>query len=164
MKLVDQVISISQAIKLYELGIVQNSLFYHTQDKSPVNPNLHYYGYAQADMPLRISYTQQSKLSTANVHVEYSAFNASELGRMLPAMIKECKLTQWPIHSDISGKTVSYGIQYRFRAHDPVTHGVFPQSTIFGDTEASARANLLIALLEEKILAADKCNERLTDK
>jgi hypothetical protein len=84
MKLEYQVCTLEQAKKLHELGVAQNSLFYYYQDKVPSNPNMYYFGYKQDSMPFQISFSQKGKLSTSNIHAEYSAFTVSELGVMLP--------------------------------------------------------------------------------
>lgn len=164
MKLEDQVCSFLQADRLYELGIIQNSLFYYTQSKTPTNPNLAHYGYRQSEMPVWISYDKQSVLSGSNIHIELSAFSVAELGLMLPRMVGDLKLVQWHIASNDSRWALSYGIQYRYKDTDPVHHGTFPMHCVFGDTEAKARAELLICLLTDGKVTAEECNKRLTDK
>lgn len=139
MTIEDQVCTPSQGEKLKELGIEQKSLFYWTHSKK--------WG---------ILYYTSIDFSGNPT----SVFNVAELGKILPGIINKCKLTQWPI-SGATDETISYGMQYRFRGNDPVNYGTFPSNTIFGDTEAIVRANLLIALLEEKVLTAEEVNKRL---
>jgi len=141
MKLEDQLCTLEQAKRLRELGITSEGYFL-LNDKGEAF---------------------ESWMLEGTEDRFYSTFTVAELGVMLPGIINKCKLTQWPI-SGATEETISYGMQYRFRGNDPVNYGVFPSSTIFGDTEAIVRANLLIAILEEKVLTAEECNKRLIDK
>lgn len=155
MKLEDQVISIPQAMRLNELGILQESLFYHTQDKSPTNINLHLYGYRQVNMPFRTAYGKQSKLSTANVHFEFSAFTVAELGEMLPKSLGLNDGHHWAFYHRHCWKGESVGYS---------AHGVPSIEQDWFVTEAEARATMLIGLLENALITAEECNKRLTSK
>jgi hypothetical protein len=154
MKLEDQIISLEQAMMLRGLGIIQLSLFYHID-----NRGIGYEGIKQRDY---IKNIQDGIPIDAGVIKYFSAFTVAELGVMLPARIKECRLTQWSIYGE-SNETISYGMQYRYRPNDPVNYGIFPDSSIFGDTEAIARAKLLIALMENKTITPEECNQRLLE-
>lgn len=161
MKLEDQVCHLLQAKRLHELGIKQDSIFYHTQERTPSNPNMSLYGYSQESMPIYIMYGRQSSISGNSVYVEYSAFTVAELGELLPEKFlyqdlvcfvsseKYCKEYKWiaGIHTVWAYKNPIVAKKY------------FP-----GDNEAQVRTALLIHLLESKSITAEEINQRLLAK
>lgn len=153
MKLEDQLCIAEQGMRLKELGIIQESVFYRNSC----------YGELLMKGRLVTKYgTQYKKIPVKDDKASHSAFTTAELGIMLPGIINNCRLTQWVITGK-TGNTISYGMQYRFRGADPVNYGTYPNRSIFGDTEAIGRANLLIALLEEKTITPEDCNKRLLE-
>lgn len=135
MKIQDQVITLAQAKKLKELGVVQDSFMYfvgayeNTEDQDlELVPA---YGYNWNDYP------EQSGFP-----IKYAAFTVAELGVMLPALCYTEHFTwmewQW---SNIDNAPV-------------ISKGNF-------NTEAEARADLLIYLLEHDIITASEVNQRL---
>jgi len=144
MKLEQQVCSLELAKKLKELGVKQESLFYwqrYTEKKT---------GIEEWDLALRGKHTRDNAWSclTGNYHdgrqwishwvekdEEYSAFTVAELGEMLP------KGTQ------------SYHTSFDWCLTNPkwATSYIQPNSTFltYTDTEANARAKMLIYLIEE---------------
>lgn len=159
MKLENQVISIPKSIRLCELGILQKSLFYHTQDKTPTNPNLHFYGYKQANMPFRIAYGQQSRLSTSNVHFEFSAFTASEICDMLPDLIEYDNL-QYEL---VIIKEAPDTWLFQYSRNNDLVDTLQHVDRIYEDTIAQAAASMLIHLLEINKITAEEINKRLTE-
>jgi hypothetical protein len=83
MEVQKHICTLEQAIKLKELGVEQDSLFYYYQEVTPNNSNLPYYGWKQNKMPFLITFGKRSTISTYTIFVEYSAFTASELGKIL---------------------------------------------------------------------------------
>lgn len=153
MKLEDQVCTEVQANKLKELGVAQKSLFYyHARFERPVFGETIVTAFGM----------QYKKVQVCNdKKAAASAFTVAELGMILPAEIKECKLVQWPIPS-ISGAR-SYGIQYRYKCDSAVTNQTIPDHCVFGHTEAEVRASLLIEFLESKVITAEEVNKRLIE-
>jgi hypothetical protein len=145
MKLQDQVCTLEQAKKLSELGINQKSLFYYTQDNTPLNSNLATWGYRQENMPVYVKYLRQSDISTSDLFFEYSAFTVAELGMMLPS----------------ETLTIRRGSEYlEFPNWEWENEGQQKGWGCF-DTEASARADHLIMLLENNLIKVKEVNERL---
>lgn len=144
MRLTDQVCSLEQARRLHELGINQESQFYFVQENTPTNPNMILYGYPQESIPIILVYGKRSHLSTANVYLEYSAFNVSELGVMLPYWY--CSLQM--------GKG-------GFACCYIPTLGVDFTNQKGHVTEAQARAEVLIALIERDIYSSNCVNEEI---
>lgn len=114
MKLENQVCTIEQAKRLMELGVAQDSVFYHYQEKTPTNPNSTYYGWRQDGMFWELSRTgKPSRVSTNRIHKEYSAFTVAELGAMIGKGTKMAERHwQWLlncVNSGVSG-TVAYNV------------------------------------------------------
>jgi len=157
MKLEDQVITIEQGMRLNKLGIIQKSLFYHIQDKTPTNPNLHHYGCQQAKMQFRITHGQQSILSGANIHFEFSAFTVSELGEMLPYRLRDAEKNENP-HLRIYRGENEWSVEY---------HQTFSRPYVqLGDHKnlAEAMGYILIHLLENDLTTIEEVNQRLLSK
>lgn len=145
MKIEDQVCSPEQAIRLNELGIEQRSYFYHTilldvihLDYLPMNPE-------------------------DRIDIVGSAFNVAELGAMLPEFIRRNSNisyadlvgrkdgTQWLVGYDCDSPTEGgYGADIK---------SLFLQT--YAQTEAQARASMLIGLLENNKITANEANDRL---
>lgn len=141
MKLENQVCSLEQAKRLNELGIIQESLFYYCQDIPPNNPSLHYYGYAQENIPIDLLFGKQSELSTSNLFFEYSTFTVAELGVMIPDSY------YLPVNKGNNGWWIS-----NIRTED---------ESKLASIEAEARAEMLIYLLENSLITAEEVNQRL---
>jgi len=123
MKLENQVCSLELAKKLKELGVKQDSIFYHTifnQGKE-----------SEFNGGVVMNISDFYKMSDEN----YSAFTVAELGEMLPEKTCSQKLPKigWVCESmkaDIGGQNA--------------------------DTEANARAKMLVYLLENKLINPNK--------
>jgi len=144
MKIEDQVCDRLQGKRLLNLGITADAHIYHYQEQTPKNPNMHYYGYPQEQMPWRIYLTgKPSRISTNSTFAEDPAFTAAELGVMLP---EDCTATR-----------VGYN---NWQAYGPeinlTSHVIYDQPT-----EAIAKAQLLIWLLENNHVTAEECNQQL---
>lgn len=134
-----QVCSHPLAAKLKELGVPQNSWFYH-RSPSP-----------QHGRP------EWSIDTCIDTHAEenYSAFSVAELGQMLPVTIKMKGVTHFYetnktshnhrcgyVYFDDDGKISGWG-----RLNDTVSHSVGESPM-----EANARAKMLILLLEQGLI------------
>lgn len=149
MNIENQVCTLEQAKKLKELGVNAESLFWWTQDKTPSSPNLHYYGWSQESMPWGVFFGQRSRISTSDVFEEYSAYTVAELGEMLPSKI-EIKGASYIVTSMKSAQAET-GVKYSWTCRVWNTkQGLFKKE--FGETEAQARAAMLIYLLENKLI------------
>ncbi len=129
MKLEQQVVSLTLAQKLKELGVKQESLYYHWY--SPV-------GWSIVDRVF--------KLTNTGVMQCPSAFTVAELGEMLPNKIEKKDNKFWLYHwkSKDSDYSTCYGT---FNSK-----GLDLFHTEDADTEADARAKILIYLLENSLL------------
>lgn len=96
----DHICGLNEAYYLYQAGVPQESLFYHTQEKTPTNPNLQYYGYDQRSIPWNVHYGKRSKLSGSTIMYEYSAFTLSELLNLLGGwmVIEKGKSKFWTLN------------------------------------------------------------------
>lgn len=126
MELKDQVVLKEQAIRLYELGIKGNALFYHT---------------LSAVGQWWISYGKNA------LAPRYAAYTASEIGEMLPC---ESGLIFWDVmYND------HLGVWY-CRIHDLVKELKIQKEVIAfeseGDTMAECMADALIHCLENKLV------------
>lgn len=148
MKLEQQVCSLEPAKKLKELGVKQESLFYWYQEKGDYEPKIkqpnsvydwgHQLDYADATLDKEVSEL-------------CSAFTVAELGEMLPASItiggEVMMLCVYSIKTESfpNNWLVVYETDYPYR--DENKH-----SKAFMNTEADARAKMLIWLIENKYL------------
>ncbi len=133
MKLEQQVVSLKLAKKLKSLGVKQESIFVWVE--------LNNYG-DNWDLHL-MSYGDLSEVDVETRN-SVSAFTVAELGEMLPAhiwspdnsLLSEISYSK----SDDNGKTVW------------ITGSMSMEEIIISDTEADARAKMLIYLLENKLI------------
>lgn len=142
MKLIDQVCTIDQAKHLKELGVEQKSLFYfhHAFDK-PV------FG----ETPVTETGKQYKKVQVCNdKNGSFAAFTVAELGVMIQQIgLYTCVntvLMGWAVHH------VNEYADYEFKQ---------PGNMNSYDTEAQARAAILIELLEDKKVSVSGINDRL---
>lgn len=138
MKLEQQVSSLELSKRLKELGVKQDSLFYWQQGYQEMKGGVNASGF---------EITQKKTESKKGIRC-FSAFTVAELGEMLPATpiiestkyyLECCKYAKW--HT----KYVHYekGIGYLLGGH---------KCEFNGDTEADARAKMLIYLLENNLI------------
>ncbi len=138
MKLEDQVVSLELSQKLKELGVKQESLFVWrgVQDWrfGPLRYTLAYVANLVDDS----NFPKIWKIRASKVVVTYSAFTVAELGEMLPAKHQQIKLYrrhlgEWVCRWD-------YGTS---------PTGCHMETS---NTEANARAKMLIYLLENELI------------
>lgn len=126
MKIEDQVISLELAKRLKALNLKQESLFYWCQQKDET------FFLPMTEVTLAIYDGKFVKL--------FSAFTVAELGEMLPHLIGDYVLDQ------IKTTDNQYCLLYRNRnngRHITIKHA---------NTEADARAKMLIYLIENKLI------------
>jgi len=129
-----------QAQTLYELGVLGESLFYHT---------------SWGILP-------RSSVDFKNGHV-LNAFLAGELGQILSAV--RYKAYGFPLiftssYNDDDNSADMFGV-WSCGCRNPVD---FSNPDVKSNTEAQARAELLIFLLKNKIVTAEHCNNALKQK
>lgn len=131
MKLEQQVVSLELAKKLKELGVKQESLFYWSmQVGGHFSPQFR--GYTSALSGRQVPY--------------FSAFTVAELGEMLPTEYRE--KNRWH-YSLVMSRTHTIHLNYwsvRYEHED----GSYEQRQ--ADTEADARAKMLIYLIENDLV------------
>lgn len=136
MKLEDQVVSLELAKKLKELGVRQDG---------------HFDWYEHEGIPYVADFANRYIDPLSGHHEKYcSAFTVAELGEMLP---KKLKSEEWG----------SLELVYK---HDLLAYGMYQFECTFhevwielGDTEADARAAMLIYLIENKLVDPISSNE-----
>lgn len=137
MKLESQVVSLELAQKLKELGVKQESLYQHAEYRHGINqPN---WEWRITDSLYEGDYDHYRN--------ECSAFTVAELGEMLPEEYptdSDSQLTIWKFWS-VKDKN-AWWVRYNNDLLKKVYH------TEYADTEADARAKMLIYLLENKLI------------
>lgn len=137
MKLENQVVSLNQAKKLKELGVAQNSL-------------LSWLDYSENPHGPKIVWSSMMAFEKDPTYV-YAAFNVAEMGVMLPKAFGVCN---WSFYHRHCWKGESVG--YTSFGKQPIEQGWYA-------TEAEARCDMLIRLLENNIITAAEVNERLAN-
>lgn len=149
MKLEEQVCSLELAKKLKELGVKQDSLFYYEKDE-------YQFWYdrilrtAKPDIKMEGEAIDTREGDYFN-HDEnsISAFTVAELGEMLPDEYPGDSDSNLLIFKAEAKDLVHWYIRYENDVQEMSIH------TEFAETEANARAKMLIYLLENKLI--DKC-------
>lgn len=165
MKLEQQVVGLDLAKRLKELGVKQESLFAWFQEKKEHT----YSGYSfQSEVPWELlwSSTEQASGNETKFEAVVSAFTVAELGEMLPGVIenenaayanrrhpnKGMRNAYYVLafgKSDPSAKEKYCDIEYVDRSvHDDVLY----LDSLTADTEADARAKMLVYLIENKLI------------
>lgn len=140
MKLENQVCSLELAKQLKELGVKQDSLFYWVSEgtwdkrKDIIKPFL--------SQSTKFIYGSAPDLSEAEYPICYSAFTVAELGEMLPVSVPKSYLNYW---LGITRQPI--GNKWEVSYSDNDEDIVFFEE----DSEADARAEMLIYLLENKL-------------
>lgn len=136
MKLIDQVCSEVQADRLKELGVAQESLFYHTDSDWGVMP-------------------RKSIDFTGNPS---SAFTVAELSVMLPDYYPS-----WRFKVNESSEERKWIATIICSPKPPGADDIHTESSFdrYGKTQAEALATLLIALLETEAINVEEVNARL---
>ena len=136
MKLQDQVCTLEQAKKLKELGVIQDSIFCFIGDG---NPDPKYF------TSFEIYYSANAMLEVGASWHEHriAAFTVAELGIMLPSETLTIRrgsesFPNWEWENE--GRQTGWGCF---------------------NTEAAARADHLIMLLENKLITVEEVNKRL---
>lgn len=170
MKIENQACTLEQAKRLKELGITQNSLYYFYWARGNsvggfhlVNMNNWYSGINEMNQILL------NAIEGAVSNEIYSAFTVAELGVMLPdkiptnsnirfaeiVMRRDC-LDAWFIGYDVDCPTEDgYGADVK-EIYRGISNDCFKK-------EAESRADMLIYLLENKLVTAEDCNKRLAE-
>ncbi len=137
MKLEDQVVSLELAKKLKEFGIKQESLFYWTE-------------YNKESNKIGIVYTKGKIIDANN---QYSAFTVSEFGFLMPHSYEKNSNTYFiettAGHTKFGYITVCSSHFYE-NEHDCI--GIVGDDFDGDGNEANARAQMLIYLIENKLI------------
>ncbi len=141
MKLEDQVCSLELAKKLKELGVKQESYWYW-----------HFYSMLSDTNPP----SWQLVSCVTDKKDKYSAFTVAELGEILPKWIKKEKL-HYCLTMDWFGNGVNVNYENRNKVVEIVEKAEGKEysnilHTVCDESEANARAKMLIYLIENKLL------------
>ena len=135
MKIEDIFCSEEQSVRLKELGIVQESLFYYTDSKWGIMPKK------------SIDFSGNPR----------SAFTIGELGFLLPKKIRKDRMDfTYRVNLNKSGNW-----EYKYRTRCNRQKGIYksiPLILVTNKSEAQARADILIFLLENGHITAEFCN------
>ncbi len=137
MKLENQVASLDLAKRLKELGVKQESLFYHWATAIEQD-GLAWWNVSEKEP--RKGKPVRAYLDSVGRPSVLSAFTVAELGEMLPDKVGEKKIFNWK--GILDGKTDWYAGVMNERAW------------VEANTEANARAKMLIYLLENKLISS----------
>lgn len=142
MQLENQVSSLELSKKLKELGVKQKSLFYWHKSWNPMKKkeNDPYIMYANCGSETYIVIGDELNIS---------AFTVAELGEMLPGSIDEGKRNTY--YLEMFKDSYGFGIVYRSEI-DYNTIRDLGDKIFRADTEADARAKMLIYLLKNKLI------------
>jgi len=143
MELEKQVTSLELSIRLKELGVKQESLFWWLFIRDTKNVNFKEYKDNDFTSEGSVYYGRQAESYKRSYEDawEYSAFTVAELGEMLPA----CTDTHYFKHQ--KGKEDGRWRIYSVRNGEAISN-----YWIEDDTEANARAKMLVYLLENKLI------------
>lgn len=140
MKLKDQVSSLKLAKRLKELGVKQESAFYWKHNTKALREGK----VIDADEWVLTHYGQPYSVGDI-YHV--SAFTVAELGAMLPTTIEmKNQDLRLVVEADQMGAGTGWGVGYKSPSRQ-----TFPLYEI-DDTEADARAKMLVYLLDNLLL------------
>lgn len=151
-----QVVSPSQAIKLANLGVLQQSIFYRhvNQGNGPFYFHLHENSWIPIDDPMR------GEIDVALVDYMCSAFTVGELFRMFPNYY-----LSWSFSSSFDGSERRSWIATVFKKLKK-SKGSFietvPEFDRYAETQAEALADLLISALTVGVFTVDDVNKRIT--
>lgn len=171
MRLEDQVITLGQAQRLKELGVKQDSLFYHIMNK------VIEIGYEGIKMREHLNQPKKTGIPVDGGVIQYySAFTVAELGVMLPEWIykggEEYRRRQWRNTEDQYseeereigltklGYCICYEVCMTHTKRISIGKDAEGVETRYA-AEAAARASMLIHLLESKLITAEEVNSRL---
>lgn len=146
MKIQNQVCTLQQAQKLKAIGIDQDTAFCFVESKGQNTFCL----YTTEEIHIERGYTQD----------RVAAFSVAELGAMISDMIDQNDIT---VHSYFNDHLGEWDCEARRRIENEKT-GEMTWPIVNeeeGDTEAEARASMLLWLLENKECTIDQINERL---
>lgn len=142
MKLENQVCTLEQAKRLKELGVAQDGIFSHVDNISKV-------GYEGIRLTKQTSsYRAKGQLIDSGVIKYFVAFTVAELGVMLPINIITARQKHTDTYACIALENGSSDVDYS----KDIQHK---------ETEAKARAAMLIYLLENGHTTAEEVNQRL---
>jgi hypothetical protein len=155
MKLKDQVCTLEQAKKLKELGVDQRSLWYWEVLKLTGVEGV-------AKERITVRFNIGHPISSGVVEQQYSAFTVAELGIMLPNVSGDYVTSSY--YNDHMGL---WYCEYRKLSVKDNDHEPYDETWVLekeeeGETEAEARATLLIVLLEQQKINAPSVNQLLT--
>lgn len=189
MNIEQQVCTNEQSFKLQDLGVLQDAHYYRMENDSNEIilmrrdeiikifeeniletkreeegiQNGQMISYKESDLQNIAQQMFSSAIPKFN-HDIVAAFTVAELGVMLPEWLKEgnddYKLSQWKRCNDI----IDYGIRFINTNHGDEFINKKSKFNVlfFASTEAEARAEMLIYLLEEKLTTPEQVNTRLS--
>lgn len=136
-----------QAKRLKELGVDQRSYFYHA-----IEGHILHLEYLPVTLKDRID-------------IIGSAFTVGELGEMLPEWINKDKTNyrryQWTNCPEDNFLTSAYEVRTEYRNVYDENDTIPNDTMIESDTEAKARAALLIIILEDRLITPEEVNVQL---
>lgn len=141
MKLENQVTNLELSKKLKGLGVKQESLFYwmFSAFSKPERQIIYYEDKVQLE-----------KDFVSNRYDLTSAFTVAELGEMLPEEIEDPKTKYiFGLHLN-KVESKNWEVWYEYRWNDE--ERLIGEQVFYSDTEANARAKMLIYLIENKLV------------
>lgn len=141
MKLEQQVASLELCKKLKELGVKQEGAFYWTDRKTLTRHEssysyVHYHDEGSNEVIRKMPFTKN-----------LSAFTVAELGKMLPVYANGKYMGSFPSRENENHLSSGIPTKWVWGFDTP-----YQEEHITADTEADARAKMLIYLLENKLI------------
>jgi len=147
MKIENQVVTIEQAKKLKELGVTAEPLFWYVIDIDPITP---------------LDIIQKWQHSNFDQCEKYPAYTVAELGVMLPHFDNLSQMGGFVHLTEFDPSVQDGNPWYCVWEYDKDKENAgFGSEIIDGETEAQARAAMLIYLLENNLTTAEEVNQRL---
>ena len=151
MRIEDQVCSLELAKKLKELGVKQESAFYWVEIQIPFSDKTQFVFW-------RMDETKGTHPKGIHVKEYLSAFTVAELGEMLPPSIEQKSLQgvkyfiylEMDKHPDQRPRGWRFRVRYRPTFNEQFAG--FHNDEYHDDTEANARAKMLVYLIEKGII------------
>ncbi len=163
MELIDQVCLPNQAKKLRELGITQDSLFYHFPDQNTDEVkkarNLPDYNMVYGGEYIAGDYLNlRTRVLMGDFNITYSAFTVAELNLMLGYHNAALRLP-----GDGKNEWLAMTMD-NYETGIPETISCWPHASRYGHTQAEALADLLISEMEKGCIYFKDANKRLTER
>lgn len=157
MEIENQICSLEQAKKLKELGITQNSLFYHYKQIFNGKPSFKIYPMQYEHFGRLVNCeTIERALYGESKNEVYSAFTVAELGLMFPPV----NISKGEFITFSKGSKNSWMVDISHEKCPALPKKYLPLNKDY--TEAEIRAATIIYLLDKRFITVSEINNKIT--